>query len=87
MLPLKTLIFLSFQHLIYPFSAKKNEENNQKQHVDTISLMFTLTIGEILETIDRNVTEEELWALCKEGSYSLQRKKKHLRKYSYFCST
>ena len=41
MLPLKTLIFLSFQHLIYPFSAKKNEENNQKQHVDTISLMFT----------------------------------------------
>lgn len=41
MLPLKTLFFLSFQHLIYPFSAKKNEENNQKLHVDTISLMFT----------------------------------------------
>jgi hypothetical protein len=30
--------------------------------------------------VNRELTEEELWALCREGTVALQRKKKHLRK-------
>ncbi|KAK3589437.1 hypothetical protein CHS0354_020772 [Potamilus streckersoni] len=40
-----------------------------------------LTIGEVLNAVDRPFEEEELWALCKEGITSLQRKKKHLPAY------
>lgn len=39
-----------------------------------------MTIGEVLDAVDRYLTEEELWALCREGTLALQRKKKHLRK-------
>jgi len=39
-----------------------------------------MTITDILEYLDRPLIEDELWALCKEGTMALQRKKKHLRK-------
>ncbi|KAJ8316890.1 hypothetical protein KUTeg_004794 [Tegillarca granosa] len=40
-----------------------------------------MTIGEVLDAVDRYLTEEELWALCREGTLALQRKKKHLPAY------
>ncbi|XP_052771824.1 kinase non-catalytic C-lobe domain-containing protein 1-like isoform X3 [Mya arenaria] len=53
-----------------PASGKKR--NRRKQG---------LTITDILDCLDRSLREEELWALCKEGTAALQRKKKHLPAY------
>ncbi|XP_061194832.1 kinase non-catalytic C-lobe domain-containing protein 1-like [Saccostrea echinata] len=40
-----------------------------------------LTVNEVLDSLNRGLTEEELWALCREGTIALQRKKKHLPAY------
>ena len=42
-----------------------------------------LTINEALDSLDRELTEEEIWALCREGALALQRKKRHLRKLTF----
>lgn len=58
----------------------KNKRTRRKQG---------LTITDILDALDRSLVEEELWALCKEGTSALQRKKKHLRKFAFiniYCS-
>ncbi|KAH3790012.1 hypothetical protein DPMN_168206, partial [Dreissena polymorpha] len=53
-------------------SGGKSRRNRRKQG---------LTITDILDALDRYLSEEELWALCKEGIAALQRKKKHLPAY------
>ena len=40
-----------------------------------------MLLSDILEALDRYFQEAELWALCRECVISLQRKKKHLRKF------
>ncbi|XP_046565909.1 uncharacterized protein LOC124274589 [Haliotis rubra] len=40
-----------------------------------------MTIGDILDWINRYLNEQELWAMCREGVLALQRKKKHLPAY------
>lgn len=42
-----------------------------------------LTVNEVLDSINRELTEEELWAICREGTIALERKKKHLRKQQH----
>ncbi|XP_053407466.1 kinase non-catalytic C-lobe domain-containing protein 1-like isoform X3 [Mercenaria mercenaria] len=52
--------------------SAKNKRNKRKQG---------LTVSDILDALERNLAESELWALCKEGTAALQRKKKHLPAY------
>ncbi|KAH9500932.1 hypothetical protein Btru_069231 [Bulinus truncatus] len=40
-----------------------------------------LTLGEVLNNLDRYLNEAELWALCSECIWYLQRKRKHLPAY------
>ncbi|KAK3095807.1 hypothetical protein FSP39_019436 [Pinctada imbricata] len=40
-----------------------------------------LTINEALDSLNRDLKEEELWSLCREGALALQRKKRHLPAY------
>ncbi|XP_076104710.1 kinase non-catalytic C-lobe domain-containing protein 1-like isoform X4 [Mytilus galloprovincialis] len=60
---------------------KEKSDSNKSEKSNRSKKRQGYTITEILETIDRNISEEELWAICKEGAYSLQRKKKHLPAY------
>ncbi|CAG2238624.1 unnamed protein product [Mytilus edulis] len=58
---------------------KEKSDSNKSEKTNRSKKRQGYTITEILETIDRNISEEELWAICKEGAYSLHRKKEHLR--------
>ncbi|XP_060074795.1 kinase non-catalytic C-lobe domain-containing protein 1-like [Ylistrum balloti] len=40
-----------------------------------------LSLGDILETLERPLVEDEVWAVCREGTIALNKKRKHLPAY------